>query len=67
MVMRGGRLAGHLWLVWWPLRMVREVVPAEDQARGGFGGVVGEVGQHAGVGVGGDHECWSGRASTARF
>ena len=29
MVMRGGRLAGHLWLVWWPLRMAREVVPAE--------------------------------------
>ena len=28
----------------------------EDQARGGLGGVVGEVGQHAGVGVGGEHD-----------
>lgn len=28
----------------------------EDQPCGGFGGVVGEVGQHAGVGVGGEHD-----------
>ena len=28
----------------------------EDQPCGGFGGVVGEVGEHAGVGVGGEHD-----------
>ncbi len=29
MVRRAGRLAGRLWLVGWPLRRAREVVPAE--------------------------------------
>ena len=28
----------------------------EDQLRGGLGGLVGELGQHAGVGVGGEHD-----------
>lgn len=28
----------------------------EDQPRGGLGGVVGELGEHAGVGVGGEHD-----------
>jgi hypothetical protein len=28
----------------------------EDQTRGGLGGVVGEIGQHAGVRVGGEHD-----------
>ena len=32
MVTRGGRLAGRLWMVWWPLRMARKVVLAEGHS-----------------------------------
>jgi hypothetical protein len=54
---RGDCFAGCWWLVWRPLRWVgRSWRRRWISAMRCLSGVVGEVGQHAGVGVSGDHD-----------